>query len=87
MPRWYEPLLTFLAAQPADTVRVMLTLAELQVLAGRLLPVTTATYGYWWQWKRGPMRPRLAAIGWQVGQARGRPLAVTFVRLPPETSG
>ena len=87
MPRWYVPLLAFLAAQPADTTRLTLTVAELEGLAGRSLPVTTATYGYWWQWKRGPLRSRLAAIGWQVAQARGRPLAVTFVRLPSDTSG
>ena len=87
MLHWYEPLLAFLAEQPPETTCVTLTLNELEVLAGQSLPVSSAIRTYWWRWKQGAMRPHLVAIGWQVVQARGRPLVITFGRQPADTSG
>ena len=85
-PHWSAPLLAFLAEQPPETASVTLTFAEVEVLVGGELPVIARTRYYWWGQTSGTMGPRLAAIGWRVAHARGRPPAFTFVRLPPDTS-
>ena len=47
MARWYEALPPFLAAQPAATMRVTLTLAELEAAIGVPVPAAAATRHYW----------------------------------------
>ena len=83
MPHWYDPLLTFLAAQPAETASVTLTLAEVETLVNREVPPIALTRGYWWDHGPRSMGEHLAA-GWRVAHVRGRPVIITFARLPPE---
>ncbi len=82
MPRWYEPLLTFLIAQPAETASVTLTFAEMEALVGRPLPASAVSRSYWRHRRPGGMGHRLAALGWRVGPfGRGQIAAITYVRL------
>ena len=88
MPRWYEPLLTFLAQQQPETASVTLTFADLEVLVGRPLPARAVSRSYWRHRKPGGMGHRLAALGWRVGPfGRGQTSAITFVRLQPDANG
>ena len=82
MPPWYDPLPTFLAEQPPETVCLTLTYAELEGLADGPLPVGTMTRYYWWSAARSGVVLRLARVGWRVGSIRGQPMVITFVRLP-----
>ena len=54
MPRahWYEPVLTFLAEQPAATGSVTLTFAAVAALAGEPPIAHALTRAFWWD--RGP---------------------------------
>ena len=83
---WYEPVLRFLAAQPPETTRVVLTFTQVAALVDGELPVNARTRHYWWGHTSGTMGPRLAAIGWRVAHMRGCPATFTFVRLPPDTT-
>ncbi len=85
-PHWYEPVLRFLAEQPPEATSVALTFPQVEVLIGSELPVIARTRHYWWGHTSGTMGPRLAAIGWRVAHVRGRPLTVTFERLPSDTT-
>ncbi len=85
-PHWYEPVLRLLAEQPPETVSVTLTVADLEVLAAGPLPTTAYIRSYWWRNEPGYAPHHFAAIGWRVAHMRGRPLAITFGRLPPDTT-
>ena len=86
MPRWFDPLLAFLAEQPPETVTVTLALDELLAFAAGPAPRGALTRGYWRGRQPGTVGHRLAAIGWRTQSMRGRPLTITFVRQPPATS-
>ncbi len=86
MPHWYDPLLSFLAEQPAETTSVMLTVAELTTLVEGRLPANAMTRSYWWHRKPSSVSVDLTAIGWRVIHMRGRPLAITFVRQSSDRS-
>ncbi len=86
MPHWYEPILTFLAAQPAATGSVTLPFAEVAALAGELPSARARTRAFWWDRRPHSIGAGLAVCGWRVAHGLGRPPAITFERLPPETS-
>ena len=43
----YRPLADYLAAQPAATTTVTLTLAEIEALLGKRLPLSARSHGWW----------------------------------------
>ena len=63
-PRKYQPLVDYLAGQPAATTSVSLTLAEIEALVEAPLPRTAATR-IWWHNAR-PYWRLLHAAGWRV---------------------
>ena len=88
MPQWYDPLFALLAAQPAATSRVTITLGEVVARGGAPIPDAAYARSYWSRPVHGPLRRRLRVAGWRVAGVReGVNPALTFVRLPPATSG
>ena len=81
MAAWFEPLLAFLADQPADTTTLTLTLAQIEALASGPIPAGAAARGYWQSHVADGLGRRMAAIGWRVRRFRRYPSAVTFVRV------
>ncbi len=83
----YQPLAEFLAAQPAETGTVTLTLADVETVIGAPLP-SAAWTSTWWtnSGVRSHHAPWVAA-GWRVASRslRRAPGTITFERLPPET--
>ena len=82
--RWYEPLLTFLAEQGAETMSITLTLDDLAALFGGRLPISATSRS---QWQSADLAHRLAAVGWRVGHLQLRDeIAITFERQLPDTT-
>ena len=86
MAHWYDPLLTFLTEQPAETMSVALTFAEVAVLVGGAVPSTALARAYWWDHATRSLGKRLAVLGWRVTHVRGRPPTITFERQLPDAS-
>ncbi len=89
MPSPYAPLATLLANQPLGTATVTLTLAEIEVVLGRAVPVSAWARGWWLGTKdKGRPRPWVAA-GWRVTQVSMRqvPPTVTFARASADSTG
>ena len=78
--RWYDPLLTFLAEQPAETTSITLTFAEVAACVGAPLSAFAATRTFWCDRKPRSVGAGLAVFGWRVAHVHGRPLTITFVR-------
>ncbi len=77
----YDPLVSYLVAQPDD--RVQLSLAEIETIIGAPLPVG-ARGRKWWTKNPGRtmVRPLVQAAGWRIvlDAFWGRHPVVTFVR-------
>jgi hypothetical protein len=91
----YAPLATFLTNQPPERTTVTLTLAEVEQVLGRALPVGAWARG-WWRGTHDGERPRpWVAVGWQVAAVAMRIAmpTVTFARrvtaapIPAATPG
>ena len=78
-PRKYQPLVDYLAGQPAAIMSVSLTLAEIEALIGAPLPQTVATR-IWWHNSRPHWR-LVRAAGWRVAGVDFPSRRVTFVRV------
>ena len=85
--QWFDPLLTLLATQPAETTRVTIAFAEIAALTDVPIPDAAYAHSYWLQRERGPLRRRLHAAGWRiVGMQEGVNATLTLARLPPDTT-
>ena len=82
MAAWFDPVLALLADQPADTLTLTLTLAEIKALASGPLPAGAAARGYWQGHITDGLGRQLVTIGWRVSRFHRYPAAVTFVRVP-----
>ena len=83
-PPKYQPLADYLAAVPAETVTVTLTLPEVEALLGSPLPPSAGTLS-WWANTAGPPHARAwLAAGWHVAACalRSQPSAITVARGP-----
>ena len=90
MPSPYQPLADYLAAQPPATMRITLTLPEVEAVVGSALPASAWTQMWWSNARPGhwaEVRPWVAA-GWRVsGTAmRSAPPTVTFARVRPDST-
>ena len=82
----FQPLVDELAGQPADTVTLTLTLAEIETILGRPLPRFASTRGWCMDLGRQAHQRRLVtAAGWTVSAVhfRGPVPAVTFAKVLP----
>jgi len=88
MPTRYQPLADFLAAQPAETASVSVTLAEVAALLGGPLPAAAGTQSWWANARSAPHAAAWLAAGWRVRRVRVRrpPGTVTFVRATAATT-
>ena len=83
----YWPLYDYLAAQTSD--RVTLRLTDLEAIIGASLP-PRAHGRQWWVNAHASLQGRAwLEAGWRatLDTVRGREPVVTFMRLPPDTSG
>ena len=83
----YTPLGDYLTNQPSETTTVMLTLAEVEQVLGRVLPAGAWARG-WWQVVQDQGRPRpWVAVGWRVAQVlmRQAPPTITFTRIASDS--
>ena len=80
VPRKYEPLRAYLAAQPGR--QVMLTLWELEAILDAPLPRSAQSRGWWTRATAGPQTSAWREAGWRVARVAPRPAPgiVTFVR-------
>ena len=79
----FQPLVAELVGQPADTVTLTLTLAEIETILGRPLPRFASTRGWWMdRGRQAHQRRLLTAAGWMVSAVhfRGPVPTVTFVK-------
>jgi hypothetical protein len=81
----YQPLADYLAAQPAATATITLTIAEVEAVVGAPLPAAVWTRTWWSKARPGRQRearPWLTA-GWRVARLSLRTATptVTFARL------
>jgi hypothetical protein len=82
MPSRYQPLADYLVGQPARTVQVTLTLAEIEALLGVPLPPSAWRADWWSNTPTLRYNPWLS-VGWRV-TGRSFRLAVptvTFTRV------
>ena len=85
MAAWFDPVLVLPAEQPPDTITVTLTLAEIEALLGKRLPLSARVHGWWL--RRSPQagyRRLLTPLGWTVGAVHRR-RAVQAITLPWQT--
>lgn len=78
----YIRLAAFLADQPDDVDRIVMTIEEIEATVGDSLP-SGARFPSWWRNDdhRAHSRAWLTA-GWQVEQKRGPIVDIEFVRTP-----
>ena len=89
MPSRYQPLADYLAALPADTAEVTLTVPEIEALLGEPLPASAGKASWWANTPTvGSTRP-WRQVGWRAVQVhlRQTPGVVTFVRAATAVSG
>ena len=80
----YIRLAAFLAGQPADTERIVLTLPAIEEIVGESLP-NNARFPSWWRNDRRKMHSRAwLTAGWKVGQMAGERAEIEFVRVKVE---
>jgi hypothetical protein len=80
---WYDGLLAFRDAQPAEARRVTLDFARMEALAGEPLSRSAFTSGYWHAGRTAEIVRRLAAHGWAVAAFDRYAGAATFERTEP----
>ncbi len=82
----YAPLAVYLAALPAETTTVTLTLTEIEAILGDDLPERAGTGAFWVGGRSRPHTVWLAA-GWRVARVAMRVAAPTiaFTRMPRDT--
>ena len=77
----YIRLAAFLAGQPRDTDRLVLTLPEIEDIVGESLP-NNARFPSWWRNDERKMHSRAwITAGWRVGQVAGERAEVEFLRV------
>lgn len=77
----YIRLAAFLAAQPVDAERIVMTLPEIEEVVGETLP-HNARFPSWWRNDERKMHARAwLTAGWRVGQMAGERAEVEFVRV------
>jgi hypothetical protein len=84
-PRKYDPLAAYLAALPAD--EVTLTFAAIERIIGAALPVSAWARTWWANTGGTPQARAWLGAGWRVAAVNFSLEAVTFVRLPPGSTG
>ncbi|MFP5351649.1 MAG: hypothetical protein ACLGIB_03685 [Actinomycetota bacterium] len=78
----YIRLAAFLAGQPRDVDRIVLTLSEIEEVVGETLP-HNARFPSWWRNDQRKMHSRAwLTAGWQVGRMVGESAEVEFLRVP-----
>ena len=84
MPQWYDALFELLAAQPAETTRVTIPLADVAVRVGAPIPDAVYARSWWSGTGGGALRRRIRATGWWVARMHeGVDATITFERLSP----
>ncbi len=77
----YIRLAAFLAGQPPDATRIVLTLPQIEEVVGETLPYN-ARFPSWWRNDERKMHSRAwLTAGWRVGQMAGDRGEVEFVRV------
>ena len=77
----YIRLAAFLAGQPVDTDRIVLTLPAIEEIVGETLP-HNARFPSWWRNDQRKMHSRAwLTAGWKVGQMAGERAEVEFLRV------
>jgi len=77
----YIRLAAFLAGQPAETERIVLTLPDIEEIVGETLP-PNARFPSWWRNDERKMHSRAwLTAGWRVGQMAGERAEVEFLRV------
>lgn len=78
----YIRLAAFLAGQPREIERLVLTLPEIEEVVGETLP-HNARFPSWWRNDERKMHSRAwLTAGWKVGQMVGESAEVEFLRVP-----
>ena len=78
----YIRLAAFLAKQPNNVDRIVMSLSEVEGIVGETLP-SNARFPSWW--KNDPRRMHSRAwltAGWEVGEMASQRAEVEFVRVP-----
>src|SRR5215207_1270003 len=88
-PPKYQPLADYLAALPAATERVTLTLPEIETILGAGLPASASASTWWANMASEHQARAWLAPGWRAREIRLRqtPGRVTFVRAAADTIG
>jgi hypothetical protein len=77
----YIRLAAYLAGQPQDIERIVLSLPEIEEVVGDTLP-NNARFPSWWRNDDRKMHSRAwLTAGWRVGQMVGESGEVEFVRM------
>ena len=77
----YIRLAAFLAGQPADSERIVLSLPAIEEIVGETLP-HNARFPSWWRNDKRKMHSRAwLTAGWRVGQMAGERAEVEFLRV------
>lgn len=77
----YIRLAAYLAGQPQEIDRIVLSLAEIEEVVGDTLP-NNARFPSWWRNDERKMHSRAwLTAGWRVGQMMGESAEVEFVRM------
>jgi hypothetical protein len=83
MPSPYQPLVDYLAALPASTPTVTLTLAAIEQVLGTALPAAASTQIWWSTTRVRQQRRPWLVVGWRVAGVALRTAtpSVTFARV------
>lgn len=77
----YIRLAAFLAGQPSERERIVLTLPAIEEIVGETLP-HNARFPSWWRNDQRKMHSRAwLTAGWKVGQMAGERAEVEFLRV------
>jgi len=78
----YIRLAAYLAGQPTEVERIVLTLREIEEVVGDTLP-PNARFPSWWRNDERKMHSRAwLTAGWKVGGMVGESAEVEFLRVP-----